>query len=596
MPLILCALIIVMLFPALPVLAEAQKSSSLTPSVIPDVSNRESRVVLLTDEDKDAGSPIGSGMTEKTVGMTEKTTTREKEEDGERGQERSGDLVLFTPEALPQPCGDCGLRYFPPSSEGGEIGKDKDTGFPITNVGNDREGVEGRGSEEAPTLLPEGEGGQGDGRGKGETRRMSVNQLVEVARRLVKEGQFPQALQILRPLTEARPAETEVQFLLGTAASRLSQASGLNEDQRFALLDEAIAAYRSILIRRPELVRVRLDLALAFFFKQQDGLAREHFERVLVGELPEPVVANVNRFLNVMRARRRWNGYFGFSVAPDTNINAASDASIIYINGLPFRRGQTGRASSDIGVVGWGGGEYQYPLTNRWRLRTGVNVNHREYKGSQFDQTFISGYAGPRWLITRNTEMSLLATASQRWWGGNSFNYDFGTRLEVEHRLLPGLWLSGRASWQDRKYQQQRGLEGSLTVVSLGASYVLLPTVRVNSQIGYSQQGALAHRWNSTGYWTRVGTNVALPWGFTVGASAEFRWDEYEDGWFPFTLDNSTPREDQTRILQATLLNRAVTVFGFSPQVAFSNQVRESNAQLWDYTRNLVEMRWVRQF
>ena len=60
--------------------------------------------------------------------------------------------------------------------------------------------------------------------------------------------------------------------------------------------------------------------------------------------------------------------------------------------------------------------------------------------------------------------------------------------------------------------------------------------------------------------------------------------------------DNSTPREDQTRILQATLLNRAITVFGFSPQIAFSNQVRTSNAQLWDFQRNLVEMRWVRQF
>ena len=56
------------------------------------------------------------------------------------------------------------------------------------------------------------------------------------------------------------------------------------------------------------------------------------------------------------------------------------------------------------------------------------------------------------------------------------------------------------------------------------------------------------------------------------------------------------PREDQTRILQATLLNRAITVYGFSPQVAFANQVRESNAQLFDFRRNLVEMRWMRQF
>ena len=101
-------------------------------------------------------------------------------------------------------------------------------------------------------------------------------------------------------------------------------------------------------------------------------------------------------------------------------------------------------------------------------------------------------------------------------------------------------------------------------VFSLGANYVLFPTVQVNALIGYSQQDAQAHRWTNAGYWTRVGTNVALPWGFTVGASAEFRWTNFEDGWGIFT-PNGVAREDQTRILRATLLNRAITVYGFSP-------------------------------
>ena len=93
-----------------------------------------------------------------------------------------------------------------------------------------------------------------------------------------------------------------------------------------------------------------------------------------------------------------------------------------------------------------------------------------------------------------------------------------------------------------------------------------------------------------------MGTNVALPWGFTVGLSGEFRWTDFEAGWpMPFRPDGSA-RRDQTRILGATLLNRAITVYGFSPQIAFSHQVRESNAQLLDFKRNLVEMRWVRQF
>ena len=45
---------------------------------------------------------------------------------------------------------------------------------------------------------------------------------------------------------------------------------GLRDEQRqLALLDEAIAAFRSILIRRPELVRVRLELGLAFYLKEE---------------------------------------------------------------------------------------------------------------------------------------------------------------------------------------------------------------------------------------------------------------------------------------------------------------------------------------
>ena len=424
---------------------------------------------------------------------------------------------------------------------------------------------------------------------------LSSDPRVNTARALVKDNRFAEALAILRPLATDHPDQTDVRFLLGLAASRGSQKRGLDEEQRLALLDEAIAAFRSILIRKPSLVRVRLELALAFYLKEEDGLAQDHFERTLVGRPPEALVANITRFLKVMRARRRWNAYFGFSIAPDTNINAASDAEFIYIQGLPFRRGQTGRASSDIGIVGWGGGEYQYPLAERWRLRSGLNVNHREYKGSRWDQTFISGYVGPRWLINRNTEVSLLATASQRWWGGSSLSYDYGARLEVGHRVFAGLRLNGRALWSDRKYQRQKFLEGPLMVFSLGATYVPLPIAQVNLLVGYQQQEAKVHAWSSAGYWTRVGTNVALPWGFTVGLSAEFRWTDFEGNWFPFVVDGSS-RQDQTRILQATLLNRAITVYGFSPQIAFSNQVRESNAQLYDFKRNLIEMRWVRQF
>ena len=192
--------------------------------------------------------------------------------------------------------------------------------------------------------------------------------------------------------------------------------------------------------------------------------------------------------------------------------------------------------------MGWGGGEYQFPLAARWRLRTGIDLNHREYKGSRFDQTYAGVYVGPRWLINRNTEMSLLASASQRWWGGSSFNYDYGARLEVEHRVFAGLRLSGRALWSDRKYQQQKFLEGPLMVFSLGATYVPFPIMSVNLLVGYQQQEAVSHQWNNAGYWTRVGTNVALPWGFYRGPQRRVPVDELRGQWFPFVPDNSPAR------------------------------------------------------
>ena len=107
------------------------------------------------------------------------------------------------------------------------------------------------------------------------------------ARRLVDQGRFGEALDILRPLQQALPNEPNVMFLRGLAASGGARNPGLTEEQRDALLDEAITAFRTMLIDRPELIRVRLELALAFFLKGDDSLSRRHFEQVLAGNPPE---------------------------------------------------------------------------------------------------------------------------------------------------------------------------------------------------------------------------------------------------------------------------------------------------------------------
>ena len=418
---------------------------------------------------------------------------------------------------------------------------------------------------------------------------------VSGAQALVKAGKFEEALTVLRPLARGRAVEANVLFLIGLAATAASQQPDLAEEEREALLDEAIASLRTMLIDRPGLVRVRLELARAFFLKGEDSLARGHFERVLAGKPVAPVVANVQRFLVEIRARRRWTMYLGAAMSPDSNIGGASDEQIIYINDLPFRRDAEELTTSGIGVSVWTGGEYQYPLGDRLRLRLGGDVSRQDYGGSKFDQTSVSVHAGPRWLVDRDTEVSLVGTARRRWTGTEPSNDDLGARVEAGHRLTPRIRVSGRASWYRRDNRTKDFLDGPILDFTLGGSWVILPILRADGAAGYASERPKSERWRNASRWLRLGASVALPLGFNVGGSGELRMTDYEGNWFPHTPDGA-PREDRTRILRATVHNRAFTLYGFSPQLVVTNEARDTNAQLYDYKRTRAELRAVRQF
>ena len=367
-----------------------------------------------------------------------------------------------------------------------------------------------------------------------------------------------------------------------------------DEGRRNALLDEAIAAFHAMLVERPELVRVRLELARTFFLKGEDGLAAGHFETVLAGDVPDEVKANVRLFLAEIRARRRWSFNVGVALAPDTNIGAGSDERTITIYGLPFERDAEELTRSGIGLSVWGGAEYQAPVSDRLRIRAGAQASRREYERSDFDQHFAALHLGPRWLLDAATEASLLASARQSWSGAPDYR-DLGGRLEVSHRLGPRVTAFARTSWHDRRYRTRTNLDGPVWDAALHGSWVVAPTVRADLSGGYAEQRPKSRRDRHRGRWLGTGVTVALPWGFTVGGNAEVRWTDYERGWFPFVADNG-PREDRTLSYRLSAYNRGLTLAGFSPEIAVVRETRDSNAQLHDYQRTSGELRFVQQF
>ena len=225
----------------------------------------------------------------------------------------------------------------------------------------------------------------------------------------------------------------------------------------------------------------------------------------------------------------------GFALAPDSNIGSGSEERTIYIPvgsaSLPFQRDAAELTTSGIGVSVWGGAEYQYPLGDELRLRAGGQFARREYAGSQFDQLFLAAHLGPRWLVDRETEVSLLASAQQRWLGTVKDHHALGARLEVGHRLSQSVTVSGRAAWHARRYRTRTTLDGPVVDASLRGAWVVTPTVRADLSLGYGRERPQRTRARNESRWLGAGVDVILPFGFTVGGGGDVRWTDYEAGW-----------------------------------------------------------------
>ena len=420
--------------------------------------------------------------------------------------------------------------------------------------------------------------------------------IIAEAQVLTQEGRFDEVFAILQPLASGNVVvDADTLFLYGLAALNASEMPNRPEEQREALLDEAISVFLEMLVNRPELVRVRLELARAFFLKGEDRLATQHFEQVLAGKPPEAVVQNVTRFLGWIRERKRWSMRLGFAIAPDNNIGSVTEERIINIIGLPFERNQQEAPTSGVGVSVWTGGDYEHPVGDRLRLLAGADLSRREYQGSEFDRMSVSVHAGPRWLLGGRTEASLLANLRQHWSADEIDYREPGLRIEGRHRLSGRTLVRARASRHERQYRKQTDLDGPVTDASLGVSWLATPTVRTNARLGWGRDRPERERSRNDRRWAEAGVTVTLPRGFTVGGSATVRWTNYEGNWFPFTIGGED-RKDRQRSLRLNVHNRAITIAGFSPRVSVVRETRTSTAQLHDYQRTFGELSFVRVF
>ena len=180
----------------------------------------------------------------------------------------------------------------------------------------------------------------------------------------------------------------------------------------------AIARFRAMLIRDPTLPRVRLDLALAYFRAGEDSSAAYHFRQVLGDEdLPPVVRARTLAFLDTIRRRKTWSVSAAVSLAPDSNINAATSSREVNLFGLPAQLSEDARQTSGVGLNATISGGYEARISPDLRFRTSASLSTRTYEQSKFNDRTLTLRAGPRFLFEKfdlRPELTGARTAPRR--------------------------------------------------------------------------------------------------------------------------------------------------------------------------------------
>ena len=460
------------------------------------------------------------------------------------------------------------------------------------------------------------------------------------------------ALELLRPLAERSPEDTNAHFFRGMAAAAVANlpegrpGAPENDEARRALRDEAVASYRHILELRPGLAGARLELARVLFERgrctappesllehllgDDCDAAVHHFRRALAGGLPDAIARAVSRFLAAVQERKRVSGQLSFAIAPDSNVNAATSARTVdtlirfrdFESGesvpVPIELNEDDLETSGIGAVILALGEYRHPVgfqllgSSATRLRLGGSLYRREYGGQRFDDMILSAHAGPQ-LLFRRGRASLLLKAERRWsgveveadrWSAKPVSRGLGPRLEGGLRLGRRLWLGGGVERIERRHPRAPINDGPRLDLDLDLSFAATPAITLGARGGWQRSRVRAERPDLSSRTRGLGVFAFadLPpvlgvTGFGVALFHDLLFTRYDEPGGGYSLISLEARRDRLSISRLIVSNDHLELFGFVPALSLVHQRRESNvATLFDYRRNRAEITMRRRF
>ncbi|MBI2750537.1 MAG: hypothetical protein HYX43_14770 [Burkholderiales bacterium] len=212
---------------------------------------------------------------------------------------------------------------------------------------------------------------------------------------LIEKGQAAEAYELGRQHPD-QLGDPSFDFYFGVAAIGAGRAG------------EGVLALERFVVTAPDNLNGRLELARGYFVLGEDTRAREEFEFVLNANPPPEVQANVQRFLDAIRAReflyRPTAGfYIEAGLGYDTNVNAGVSGDTITRWGLVFQLPATGVRQSDSFATLGAGFNWSRPVRPGMYVFASGGFDGRYHDTQSIvDQEALRADGGLTWIRERD--------------------------------------------------------------------------------------------------------------------------------------------------------------------------------------------------
>ena len=418
---------------------------------------------------------------------------------------------------------------------------------------------------------------------------MSAVDAVKLAGKLIDVGDIEHAHQILTkmPQTNSLPVEIERWFLL----AQISQKQGDYET--------AIKIYRKILDDQPDLARIRFELALCYMKLGQWYRADYHLRLAMAGkDLPDNVKQMMAYYRYIVRQNKRWNIWFNFGAAPDSNINNGNGGQECIVNGYGRFCRNLKEPESVVGTNLTLGGNYEFVLSDHWRWKSDANIYSNTYNNHNYDDLYLSASTGPRYIWSRG-DVWLAGLGVRRYYGGEKYNYSYGAKLDTNYDFTRK--LSGGLGFRflDNKYDTYGAFfNGQTYSTNMRLTYSFNASLYSVLRTGVSREKVINPSYS---YWqpnVGLGFGAELPYGFHVYAEPSFYWSQYDKPQW-VVKDNGFVQITENDFVQryaVSISNNKFDVWGFVPTFTISYTKRESNIWQKEYEKTTVEFTMQQRF